>query len=80
MKSSNYSKLNPKVKETFIDLGGATKVDEDLDHLKSILMKETGSVVVFCQSKQRMDKVCEFLRDENIKSLPFTDDSKKMSI
>lgn len=44
-----------------------------------MLQKETGTILVFCDRRGRVDKVCEFLKENDIKSLPFYDDKKRMT-
>ena len=90
VKSDNAHKISPHIEHEWInveDAASRTNVSgndlftdkKELDLLIEIIkksMNERGSksIIVFAESKKSIDKICEALRQAEIKSLPFYPD------
>ena len=87
VKSPNYHKISEHIEHEWIDVQAAIENDDreatdeqkELDILiriirRSIEEKDRKSIIVFAESKKIIDKVCEALKEVEIKSLPYTSD------
>jgi len=90
VKSPNYHKISEHIEHEWIDVqeaisnddgfdSDATDEQKELDILiqiirKSIEEKDRKSIIVFAESKKIIDKICEALKEVEIKSLPYTSD------
>ena len=89
VKSPNYHKISSLIEHEWIDVekqilddgydSDISDSERELEILvqivkKSIEEKDRKSIIIFAESKKVIDKICEALKDEEIKSLPYTSD------
>jgi superfamily II DNA/RNA helicase len=48
------------------------ETESELDSLLEVITPEP--TLIFCNSKSKVERVCEFLRSKDVKNLPFFDD------
>lgn len=92
VQSSTYGRVSPYLDHQNVYV--ESSVDNDIEILVNLLrdqvLKESSAatqegetpraVIVFCDNKTKLNKICEELQNANIISLPFNDNTKQISL